>query len=574
MNIQAVPHKAAEADADALVIGIFTQRPLAGAAAEIDAAAGGLIRRLIERQEITGKAFELTPLYGPPGVRAPLVLIVGCGEFDSFDRGMAYRVAAAAARQLAAKPRSRVAFFLDLPAQAAVIESAVAGAIVGCHGTDLYRAEKKRHPFESLVWPSSASGSLESGRILGESINLTCELVNEPPDEIYPESFAARAASVGLAAGLQTEIWDEARLKTERCGSLLAVAKGSSREPRLVIQRYRGGPPDQAPLALVGKGVTFDSGGLSIKPSDGMLHMKCDMAGAATVLGAMNAIARLKLPLNVIGLAGLVENMTGPAAMKLGDVLRARNGRTIEVHNTDAEGRLVLADVLSVAVDAGAARIVDLATLTGACVVALGTDVAGLMTNDEAWCGEIAACAGLRRVCLAVADVSLLPRADQQRSRRYQEHGRRPLGRRDHGRQIPGRIRCRQALDAHGHRRSGVSGKTQAVARRRRHRCVRAHAGRVGQTIGWEGDVNSSYGSQGHCTWLSGCATGFASARPADWSERISKSWHSVASVPIFTEAFRYKLRFRQSTGFASGTRERPDLVTPTALSPRGLRRR
>ncbi len=396
MNIQPISTKAAETDADAIVVGIYSKRPLTGAAAEIDAATGGLIRRLVERQEIVGKPYELTPLHGPSGVRAPLVLIVGCGETEGFDRGMAYRVSAAAARQLAARRRNRVAFYLDLPAQPQLLEAAVAGAIVGSQGADLYRAEKNRHPFGTLLWASAASGPLESGRIMGESINLTRELVNQPPDDMYPESFAARAASVGLEAGLQTEIWDLARLQTERCGSLLAVAKGSSREPRLVILRYRGGPTDQAPLALVGKGVTFDSGGLSIKPSDGMLYMKCDMAGAATVLGAMQAIARLKLPLNVIGLAGLVENMTGPAAMKLGDVLRARNDRTIEVHNTDAEGRLVLADVLSVAVDAGASRIVDLATLTGACVVALGNDVAGMMTNDEAWCSEIA---GAARAC-------------------------------------------------------------------------------------------------------------------------------------------------------------------------------
>ncbi len=146
-------------------------------------------------------------------------------------------------------------------------------------------------------------------------------------------------------------------------------------------------------LALVGKGVTFDSGGLSLKPTDGMLTMKCDMAGAATVLGAMQAIAQLKLPINVVGLMGLVENMTGPAAFKLGDVLTARNGRTIEVHNTDAEGRLVLADVLCVTVETGAAKIIDLATLTGACVVALGTETVGLMTNDQSWCDEVLAAA-------------------------------------------------------------------------------------------------------------------------------------------------------------------------------------
>jgi leucyl aminopeptidase len=185
------------------------------------------------------------------------------------------------------------------------------------------------------------------------------------------------------------EVWDQARLEAERCGSLLAVGRGSSRESRLVILKYNGGPEGEPPLAFVGKGVTFDSGGLSIKPTDGMKTMKCDMAGAAAVVGAMQAIARLGLKVNVIGLCGLVENMLGGAAFKLGDVLRARSGKTIEVLNTDAEGRLVLADVLDVALQHHAARIVDLATLTGACVVALGNDVAGLMTNNQPWCDAV-----------------------------------------------------------------------------------------------------------------------------------------------------------------------------------------
>jgi leucyl aminopeptidase len=276
---------------------------------------------------------------------------------------------------------------------AELTESGVSGALVGCQGQDLYRSEKKRHPFEELLWSGSDARAIEAGRILGESINLTRRLVNEPPQEVYPGSFAEQAELIATEYGLQSEVWDQSRLEIERCGSLLAVAKGSSKPPRLVILRHDGGPANQPPLALVGKGVTFDSGGLSLKPTDSMLTMKCDMAGAATVLGAMQAIARLKLPLNVIGLMGLVENMTGPAAMKLGDVLTARSGKTIEVHNTDAEGRLVLADVLDVAVERGAARIIDLATLTGACVVALGNDVAGLMTNDQAWCDAVAAAA-------------------------------------------------------------------------------------------------------------------------------------------------------------------------------------
>jgi leucyl aminopeptidase len=158
----------------------------------------------------------------------------------------------------------------------------------------------------------------------------------------------------------------------------------------LVILRHLGGKPEESPLALVGKGVTFDSGGLSLKPNDSMLTMKDDMAGGATVLGAMHAIAKLKLPRHVIGLIGLVENMPSGSSFKLGDILTARSGKTIEVLNTDAEGRLVLADVLDVAVERGAAQIIDLATLTGACMVALGADVAGLMTNNQEWCDTVA----------------------------------------------------------------------------------------------------------------------------------------------------------------------------------------
>src|SRR5438552_5999426 len=170
-------------------------------------------------------------------------------------------------------------------------------------------------------------------------------------------------------------------------GAMLAVARGSDRPPRLVILRYNGG--SKPTLALVGKGVTFDSGGLSLKTTEQMVDMKCDMAGAAAVLAAMQAIAELQLPVNVIGIMALVENMPSGKAMKLGDVLQGRNGKTIEVLNTDAEGRLVLADALAYAVDLKANHLIDLATLTGACMVALGYDVAGLMSNDHAWAQRV-----------------------------------------------------------------------------------------------------------------------------------------------------------------------------------------
>jgi leucyl aminopeptidase len=380
-------------DADAIVVGVFSGEALSGSAAEADRATGGLLAKLIERKEITGKKFETVALLAPQGVAAGQILVVGLGERAGYDAGTAYRVAAAAAKALAGKPRGRVAYFLDAGDSPAQTEAAVAGAMVGCQGQDLYRAEKKRNPPKEVLWSGGDPAAIERGRIIGESVNLTRRLVNEPPQDMYPASFAVKAEEVAKQCGIKAEIWDQARLEKERCGSLLAVAKGSNREPRLVTLRYQGAGAKDPLLALVGKGVTFDSGGLSLKPSESMLTMKCDMSGAATVLGAMQAIARLKLPVNVVGLMGLVENMTGPAAYKLGDVLTARNGKTIEVHNTDAEGRLVLADVLCVAVETGAAKIIDLATLTGACVVALGTDVAGLMTNNQPWCDAVAAAA-------------------------------------------------------------------------------------------------------------------------------------------------------------------------------------
>jgi leucyl aminopeptidase len=381
-------------DAYALVLGIYGDEPLSAPAKAVDAATGGLIGKVQAQKEFAGKPHELLTLVAPAGLKARLLLLVGLGEASKIDAGRAYRAASAAAMALASKERKTVAFALDPAWSAELVENAVAGAIAGSQGQDLYRKEKKRYPFESILWAGDAAPAvLARGQILGDSINLTRRLVNEPAQEMYPESFADRAAEVAKQCGLKIEIWDQARLEAERCGSLLAVARGSSRPPRLVILRYQGAKADSPTLAIVGKGVTFDSGGLSLKPSDGMLTMKCDMAGAATMLGAMRAIALLKLPVNVVGLAGLVENMTGPAAMKLGDVLTARSGTTIEVHNTDAEGRLVLADVLNVALDQKPSKIVDLATLTGACVVALGTEVAGLMTNNQAWCDEVAAAA-------------------------------------------------------------------------------------------------------------------------------------------------------------------------------------
>ena len=388
--------KLATLEADALVVFLTEGGAGDGAAAAVDAATGGLLARLAAAGELAGRRSECVPLLAPAGLAAGQVLVVGLGRREEVDAGVVYRAAATAARHLAGRPRSRVAFLPEPSWGTAWLEQAVAGAAVGMVGQDLYRAEPKRTRFGVTQWVGADAATVARGAIIGDGVNLARRLVNASPDHLYPESFAEEAAAVAGRTGLDIEIWDEDRLRRERCAALLAVARGSARPPRLVLLRYRGRPRqsgDHPDLALVGKGVTFDSGGLSLKPSESMMGMKMDMSGGASVLAAIATIAALKLPIDVVAAVGLVENMTGPAAYKLGDVITARSGTTIEIHNTDAEGRVVLADVLDVVRGLAPKRMIDLATLTGACMVALGYDVAGMFTNDQACCDALAAAA-------------------------------------------------------------------------------------------------------------------------------------------------------------------------------------
>jgi leucyl aminopeptidase len=395
-RIVAEPSMQPEAvDAEALVVFATEGGVGSGAVAAVDTAVGGVIARLAANGEITCKACECVPILAASGIRASQLVVVGLGKREDIDAGVIYRAAATAAKALASRKRGTVAFLADGSWSTRQLEHAVAGAAVGMVGQDLYRKEKKRTACSTTIWLAAPADAVERGGYLGDGINLTRRLVNLAPDDMYPQAFADEASAVAGHLGIDIEVWDENRLARERCGALLAVSRGSSRPPRLVVMRYRGpGRREGSPqLALVGKGVTFDSGGLSLKPADSMMGMKCDMAGAATMLGTIATIAALKLPVDVVAAMGLVENMTGPAAYKVGDVLTARNGLTIEVHNTDAEGRLVLADVLDVVRGLDPGRIIDAATLTGACMVALGHDVAGLFTNDQASCNQLVAAA-------------------------------------------------------------------------------------------------------------------------------------------------------------------------------------
>jgi leucyl aminopeptidase len=345
---------------------------------------------------------ETAPVFGASGLRTRKILAFGLGPKERLDAGVAYAAGVAVARKLASKPRDVVAVVLpDGADTVAKVSALVEGLVVGQRGPDLRKSEPARHEFRELRLVAPAGHLLSTphveravsrGTVVGQAVNLARDLVNMPPADKAPRALAERAREIGNVSGLEVTIRDAAWLRAERFGGVLGVAAGSDEPPAFVKVEYQGGG-DRPTLALVGKGVTFDSGGLSLKPSSSMEDMKCDMTGAAVVLATMVAVAKLGLSVNVSASFALVENMTGGRAMKLGDVLTHRNGKTVEVMNTDAEGRLVLADVLSYVVERAPAAVIDLATLTGACMVALGNKVAGLFANQDALAERVlAAC--------------------------------------------------------------------------------------------------------------------------------------------------------------------------------------
>jgi len=388
-----------EIAADWLIVPIFEDEGFSGSLAPLDQRLGGALSRLWQAGDVTGKPIELTPLLDVRGAAVPRVLVVGLGKRAGFERGILTDAATAATRCVTDRPRRRVACALPAPTDGQNWEqlalAAGVGLMQGCQGPGVRKSEPVRFVPDDLCLiapPNADADAVRRGTrradIEGRAVALARELVNMPPSDLYPETFAALAQDMAGAVGVACTVLDEQQLESERLGSLLGVARGSDRPPRLVLLHWQGAEKSTR-LGYVGKGVTFDSGGLSLKTNEQMLDMKCDMAGAAAVLASMLAIAELRLPVDVLGILALVENMPSGHALKLGDVLKARNGVTIEVLNTDAEGRLILADALAYAVDLRATHLVDLATLTGACMVALGEHVAGLMGNNEAWSQKV-----------------------------------------------------------------------------------------------------------------------------------------------------------------------------------------
>jgi leucyl aminopeptidase len=402
MMIQLVRQAAAEDQASWLVLPVFEDVEATTVVAR-DTALAGLLGRLVERKEVTGSLGELTALHGIPGFAAESLLLVGLGSRAKFGAGSAFAAGFAMAKRLSGKAQDHVAVLIPEADDLNPLEylsAMVEGAVAGTRGPGLRKTEPSRHEFGVLSFVVAPDGTedrlrelqdqLRRGEIVGQAINLARDLVNTPPSDKAPAHLAERIRGVAVEAGINVEVWEESRIREARFGGLLGVAAGSENRPSFVVLQYaRAG--EASPIALVGKGVTFDSGGLSLKPSASMEDMKSDMTGAAVVIAAMQAVARLGLPVNVTGYLALTENMTGGKAMKLGDVLTMRNGKTVEVLNTDAEGRLILADALSFAAESRPARILDLATLTGACIVALGPKAAGLFSNDEPFCQDVVA---------------------------------------------------------------------------------------------------------------------------------------------------------------------------------------
>jgi leucyl aminopeptidase len=404
MQIKAQTSPLAEVQADWLIVGVWEEEPFAESVVRLDTRLEGALTRLRQGGDITGKALELVTLLDRKGIGASRVLVVGLGKRDKAERPGLIAAASAAARAITSKPYRTLAGalpenYLGINWEEAAYLIAI-GLMQGSQGPGLRKAKSERYRPEELIVaaappapPEDVKRGARRAEIEGAAVALARDLVNTPPCDLYPETFAARAQEVARAAGVECTVLEEKQLQAERMGALLAVARGSDRPPRLVVLRYRKG--GEAPtLGLVGKGVTFDSGGLSLKTNEQMVDMKCDMAGAAAVLGAMQAIAAQQIPVNVVGVLALVENLPSGKSMKLGDVLRTRAGKTIEVLNTDAEGRLILADALAYTVDQKVDHLVDLATLTGSCMIALGTDVAGLMTNNQGWGDRVLAASG------------------------------------------------------------------------------------------------------------------------------------------------------------------------------------
>ena len=406
MLIAVVKESITQVDADAIVVNLFegVTHP-GGATGAVDRALGGAIAQVIARGDFRGKLGETVTLNLPPGsggVRARKVVVVGLGPAARFGLEEARRAAGSALTAARSKGTRQVATIvhgagiggLD-PKEAA--QALAEGSLLAAYRYTEHKRQKSDRggeadaPHQLIVTEMDEAklplirAGIDRGSVLAESVNFARDLVNTPPNHMTPAKLAARAERMAAELGIECNVLERTEMEALGMGALLGVGRGSSEPPKLIILKYVGDPASRGSwsYAFVGKGVTFDSGGLSLKPAESMVTMKDDMAGAAAVLGSMRAIALLKAKVNVLAVVPCVENMPSGTALRPGDVLETLAGITIEVDNTDAEGRLILADAVAYAARLGAKAIVDVATLTGAIGVALGDVYSGLIANDD-----------------------------------------------------------------------------------------------------------------------------------------------------------------------------------------------
>ena len=392
---------------DCVVVGVHENAQLTRAAAQLDKASSGLIRALIKSGDMDGKPRSTRLLFNPPGIAAKRVLLVGLGPQGSAMQVAHYRDSVAAAlNSLQGTGASKAAFFL--------CEATVAGhdkrwqaaqiAQLACEAGYRFDATKSKKPaarnLRALNIASTLAADIaalrkgvQEGAAIGSGITLARELGNLPANVCTPTYLANEAKKLGRSVGLTVEVMDRKAMEKLGMRTLLSVAQGSHQPPRFIVMRYQGAAKQAAPVVLVGKGITFDTGGISLKPGGEMDEMKFDMCGAASVFGTMRAIAEMSLKINVIALVPATENMPGGGATKPGDVITSMSGQTVEILNTDAEGRLILCDALTYAERFKPAAVIDIATLTGACIIALGHVCSGLFSPSDRLAGELTAAA-------------------------------------------------------------------------------------------------------------------------------------------------------------------------------------
>ena len=400
LNLSLLRARPAEVNADAIIVAAFEDRGLSPAAADLDTASGGKLSRLLASGDISGKSGRCALLHALDGVTAPRVLVVGVGDAGKLDTARYLKACAESLRSLKGGPVKHV--------HSTLTELEVAGrddawklrqaGIAAHHVWYTYTTTRKagnatRLERLSFVGDEPQADALRLANGIGAGVNFARELGNLPPNICNPAYLAEQAEKLAgdHAASVTCEVLDRDAMQALGMGSLLAVAQGSANAPKLIVLRYNGGGDGQKPHVLVGKGITFDSGGLSLKPGAGMEEMKFDMCGAATVLGTFLAAVKLALPLNLAAVVAAVENMPDGNAYRPSDVLTSMSGQTIEVLNTDAEGRLILCDALTYAQRLEPQNLIDVATLTGACVVALGKHAHGLMSKHDDLADELLA---------------------------------------------------------------------------------------------------------------------------------------------------------------------------------------